>query len=115
MGVGLADFTTRRLVEKIDYHATYTNVPATGIYSAGRVPVTLESDRAIIDTVTRRLKDPEKARIIRIKNTLHLDQFLVTEPLIEEVSRQEQLEICGELIETCFDEKGNMVEIALNH
>lgn len=114
MGVGLADFTTRRLVEKIDYHATYTNVLATGIYSAGRVPVTLESDRAIIDTVIRRLKDPEKARIIRIKDTLHLDQFLVTEPLTGEVLRQEQLEILGELIETRFDEKGNVEEIALN-
>ncbi len=114
MGIGLADLTTRRLVEKIDYRATYTNVLATGIYSAGRVPVTLENDKAILDAVIHRMEHPEKARIIRIMNTLQLDQFLATEALIGEVLRQEQLEVCGELIETCFDEKGNMEHIALN-
>jgi len=109
MGIGLADFTTRRLVEKIDYRATYTNVLASGIYSAGRIPVTFENDKEILDVVLHKMEHPEKARIIRIKNTLELDQFLVTEALIEEVLEQKQLEVCGEWIETCFDEKENMV------
>ena len=108
MGIGLADFTTRRLVDKIDYHSTYTNVLATGIYSAGRIPVTLENDGAILDAVIDKLEHPEKARIVMIKNTLELDCFLVTEPLIGEILRQKQLEVCGESIETCFDEKGNI-------
>jgi hypothetical protein len=109
MGIGLADFTTRRLVEKIDYPSTYTNVLATGIYSAGRIPVTFENDKEILDVVIRKAEHPEKARIIRIKNTLELDQFLATEALIGEVLKQEKLEICGELMETCFDEQENMV------
>jgi len=108
MGIGLADFTTRRLVEKIDYRATYTNVLASGIYSAGRIPVTLENDKEILDAVIHRMEHPEKARIIRIRNTLELDQFLATEALVGEVLRQGQLEICGDLMETCFDEKGNL-------
>ena len=115
MGIGLADFTTRRLVEKIDYQATYTNVLASGIYSAGRISVTFENDKEILDVVIRKMEHPEKARIIRIKNTLQLDQFLATEALIGEVLQQEQLEICGELIETCFDEKGNMVTDSTDH
>lgn len=108
MGIGLADFTTRRLVEKIDYQSTYTNVLASGVYSAGRIPVTFENDKEILDVVLHKLEHPEKARIIRIKNTLELDQFLVTEALIGEVLEQKQLEVCGEWIETCFDEKGNL-------
>ncbi len=67
MGIGLADLTTRRLVEKIDYQKTYTNVLATGIYSTGRIPVTLENDKAILDAVIGKLEHPEKARIIRIQ------------------------------------------------
>ena len=109
MGIGLADFTTRRLVEKINYQATYTNVLATGIYSTGRVPVTFATDKEILDVVTSKTEHPEKTRIIRIKNTLHLDQFLATEALTAEIRQQEQLEICGELLDTCFDEQGNMV------
>jgi hypothetical protein len=108
MGIGLADLTTRRLVDKIDYRSTYTNVLASGVYSAGRIPVTLDSDKDILDAVLHKLDHPEEARIIRIKNTLELDQFLVTEALIGEILQQKQLEVCGEWIETCFDEKGNM-------
>ncbi len=109
MGIGLADLTTRRLVEAIDYQKTYTNVLATGIYSTGRIPVTLENDKAIHDAVIGKLEDPEKARIIRIKNTLELDRFWATEALLGEILQQEQLEVDGTLMETCFDGQGNMV------
>jgi len=108
MGVGLADFATRRLVEKIDYHATYTNVLATGIYSAGRVPVTLENDRGIIDAVIGRLKHPGGARIVRIRSTLHLDRFWATEALAGELRRQPQLEISADAAATAFDGEGNL-------
>ena len=96
MGIGLADFATRRLVERIDYRKTYTNVLATGIYSTGRIPLTLENDREILDAVLGKLEHPEKARVIRIKNTLELDRFLVTEALSGEILQQPQLEIEGE-------------------
>ena len=106
MGVGLADFTTRRLVGKINFTTTYTNVLATGIYSTGRIPVTFETDRDILDVILQKLEQPEKARIIRIENTLHLDSFLATESLIGEIARQASLEISGELIETRFSPEG---------
>ncbi len=109
MGIGLADFTTRRLVEKIDYQTTYTNVLATGIYSTGRIPVIFENDKEILDAVICRLEHPENARIICIRNTFQLDRFLATEALSGEILQQEQLQIEGELRETCFDEQGNMV------
>lgn len=106
LGVGLADFTTRRLVEKINYQTTYTNVLATGIYSTGRIPLTFETDREILDVVIGKLEHPEKARIIRIENTLHLDRFLATESLIGEIARQELLETDGEISETSFSPEG---------
>ena len=109
MGIGLADLTTKRLVEGIDYKKTYANVLATGIYSTGRIPVALENERQILDVVIGKLEHPEKARIIRIKNTLHLEEFLATEALLEELGKQGQLEIGGKSMETCFDENGNMI------
>jgi hypothetical protein len=108
MGIGLADFTTRRLIEKIDYQKTYTNVLATGIYSTGRIPVTLENDKAILDAVIGKLEHPEEARIVRIQNTLDLDRFWATEALLGELRQQQQLEIDDERSETRFDERGNI-------
>ena len=107
-GIGLADFTTRRLVEKIDFKKTNINVIATGVYSAGRVPITLESERDIIDVILRKLESPQKSRIIRIKNTLHLEEFFSTEALIPEIEDNERLSFLGDMIDTAFDSKGNL-------
>jgi hypothetical protein len=107
IGIGLADFTTKRLVEKINYATTYTNVLATGVYSAGRIPLTFQTEKEILDVVVQKLEKPEQARIIRINNTLHLGALMATEALIDEILQQDQLETDGERIETRFDENGN--------
>lgn len=109
IGIGLADFVTRRLVEKIDFQKTYTNVIATGIYSAGRVPVTLESEQDILRVILERLEMPEKARMVRIKNTLHLEEFFITEALISEAEEDNKLSLVEGLIETSFDEAGHFI------
>jgi hypothetical protein len=109
IGIGLADFTTRRLVEKIDFKKTNINVIATGIYSAGRVPITLESERDIIDVILRKLQTPQKSRIIRLKNTLHLEEFFATEALIPDIQDNESLSCLGNMVETAFDDKGNLI------
>ena len=108
MGIGLADFTTRRLAGQIDYRATYTNVLATGIYSAGRIPVVFETDRELLETLLGKLERPEEARIIRIKDTLHLDGFLAAESLLGEIRGQEPLATDGKRVETRFDDQGRL-------
>jgi hypothetical protein len=109
IGIGLADFTTNRLVKKIDFRKTYTNVIAAGVYSAGRIPITFDHERDILEVILRKMEMPEKARLVRIRNTLHLEEFFVTEALIPEVGKNEKLSLGGELIETSFDDGGNLI------
>lgn len=109
MGIGLADFTTTRLVEKINYQTTYTNVIATGVYSAGRIPVTLGSEKDIIDTVLQKMEQTDSARIVRIKNTLHLEEFYVTESLREEAEENRKLQTQGTWLDTSFSDKGELL------
>lgn len=109
IGIGLADFTTRRAVEKIHYPSTYTNVIATGIYSAGRIPVTLDNEKAVLDTVLQKLEQPWNARIVKVKNTLHLDEFYATEAIIEEAKKNEKLEMEATRYETSFNDKGDLM------
>ena len=106
MGVGLADFTTKRLVEKINYKKTYINVLATGIYSAGKIPVVFETEQEMLDFIIGKVVRPEAARMIRIKNTLQLDRFLATESLQDELCGNKGIETEGKLIDTIFDKKG---------
>ena len=103
IGVGLADFVTRQLVSKIDRDKTNINVIATGVYSAGRIPVTLASEKEIIGVVLSKMEKSEDARIIRIKNTFRIDAFMATAGLLEDIDKNEALSVAGEPMDTVFN------------
>jgi hypothetical protein len=95
MGVGLADFVSSRLVNKIDPTATYIN-GLTGLSpESTRIPVTLETDREAIEAAlgTIGLVPPQEARIVRIQNTLLLEELEVSEALLSEVRQRDTLQI----------------------
>jgi hypothetical protein len=86
VGVGLADLTTRRLVDAIDYKATYANVRTTRLWSAGRLPVICETDREAIETAVG--DTPlDLVRLVRIKTTLHLERLDISLALLPEAIR----------------------------
>jgi hypothetical protein len=74
IGVGLADFTTERVVSKIDWQATYMNGYTAGISGLlrNRLPNVMPNDRAAIATAIRMCGQPDmdRLRVARIKNTL---------------------------------------------
>jgi hypothetical protein len=105
-GVGLADITTRRLVDSIDYKATYTNVLTTRLWSAGRLPVIMETDRDAIDVALGETP-PAQVRLVRIKNTLHLEELEISEALLPE-ARQGGLTVVSEPRPLEFDETGRL-------
>ncbi|NLT94189.1 MAG: DUF362 domain-containing protein [Clostridia bacterium] len=110
-GIGLADFTTQRLVQKIDYSATYLNCLTTGFVQRGMIPVTLNTDREVIEAAlkTLHLEDWGKARIVRIKNTLYLDEMWCSESLLEEIKGNPNIEVEGIPEDWQFDEQGNLL------
>jgi hypothetical protein len=88
LGMGLADFATRRLAAKVDFRLTAKNVLASGFLERGRVPLVLadetEALRAALDHVFRNAADKRPAaRVVCIRSTLDLQDFLVSENLIE--------------------------------
>ena len=65
-GIGLADFTSQRLVDKVDYHATYMNCITGGSPEQGRIPPHYKSDRETIETASRTfglVKPKERRRV----------------------------------------------------
>ena len=104
IGIGLADFVTQRLVSKVDRQKTNINVIATGVYSAGRIPITLTSEQEIISVILAKMEKPQNARIIRIKNTFRIDSFMATEGLLEDIGKNEALSVIGKPMDTAFNE-----------
>ncbi len=110
VGIGMADMTTRRLVDKINYQAMHMNAITSGVPEGARVPMAFETDREAIQVALGMigLTPPEKARIVRIKNTLHLAELDVSEPLLSEVKAHERLSPVTQPAPLVFDTQGNL-------
>lgn len=110
-GIGLADFTTRRLVNKINFQETYLNC-ITGMRPEGaKIPITCENDKEAIDKAlaTLNISRPEEAKIIRIKNTSQLDKLILSESYDTEIKRHPNLEPLSPFKELEFDSNGNLL------
>jgi len=110
-GIGLADFTTRRLVNKIDFAVTYKNNLTSTFTQRAMLPITLENDRDIIVTALKSigLDNPEKARVVRVKNTLHLAEIQISEYALDEVLSSNRVELIKEPEPMQFDNFGNIL------
>jgi hypothetical protein len=109
LGIGMVDLTTRRMMDKIDLKATYTNALTTGIWTSARLPMALEDDRAAIEAALSRSPDPERVRMARIKSTLMLETFWVTGTLVPELTRKKTIEIGEDPLHFEFGADGRML------
>ena len=107
-GIGLADVTTRRLVDKIDFRATYTNVITTGFLGSGRLPIICESDREAVAVALSGF-EPARVRMACIKNTLELEYMEISEALLDLARAQPSLSVLEELGPFRFDETGSLL------
>jgi len=114
IGIGLADLTTKRVISKIDYDSTFVNCLTAGSLETSRIPVFLPNDRDAIYTALRTCDpiDPRKAKVVRIKNTLELERFWISESLAELVKSDkelsEKIEFLSEPRELQFDVLGTL-------
>jgi len=110
LGVGLADFTTRRLFEKVDYEAMNQNVLTSTFVERAKIPMVMENDREALEAAVRCNwgVEPEDTRFIRIPNTLHLRYAYLSENLLDEALANGNVEVIEEAAELDFDESGNL-------
>jgi len=111
-GVGSADFTTRRLVNKADYKAMYANGITSTVVRPTAIPMTLDNDSEAIRAAvkTSNALDFSKVRLVRIKNTLHLGEFMISESLLDEARAMPNVTILSEPFEMKFDAEGNFID-----
>lgn len=85
-GIGLADFTTRRLAERIDWNSTLRNVQATTLTQRAALPPVLPSDREAVRLAleTLHLDDWRRVRAMRLRDTAHLGSYFISQALCGE-------------------------------
>lgn len=99
-GLGIANVTTARVAEKIDWVATYTNAITSGIFGMYRVhlPITMPADEQTLQVAIRGCaRPPEEARMVFIRNTLLVDEFFASPCLRSEIESHPRLTVEEEL------------------
>ena len=109
--VGNADFTTQRLVDKIDRHATYMNAITSSCPEAVRIPPYYDSDQEVIETALNTIGDiePHNARIVHIQNTLKLEEMLISEIMLSEAEQMDNIDIISAAAPMSLNEHGNLI------
>jgi hypothetical protein len=79
-GIGLADFTTRRLADRIDWEPTYVNALTACSPGGPKLPAVLDTTQEAIAVALSclGLDRIEDARVVRIQNTLRLAEVEVS-------------------------------------
>jgi len=110
-GVGLADFVTQKLVNRIDRQATYLNCLTSTFVSRAAIPMYFDTEEQLVDAVLFSLSaiPPDKLRIVIIRNTLFLMECFVSEALLPELGSNPGIVINHEPHEFKFDSSGNLM------
>ncbi|PAV30615.1 hypothetical protein CIL05_05805 [Virgibacillus profundi] len=109
-GVGTADFTTKRLEDKMDRAATYANGLTSTVVGPTHISTTLPNDKEAIQAAikTCNILDFTQAKVVRIKNTLELSEIEVSEALLDYVKEHPSIEQTSELYDINFNKNGNL-------
>lgn len=109
-GLTNADICTRRLFNKISFEETYPNPLTNRLAQSVKIPMVMENDRLAIKAAMKTCfhVDDDHMKIIRIKNTMELEQMFISEALFDEANNNPNIEIVGELQYMEFDEDGNL-------
>jgi len=113
IGIGLADFTTKKLLNKINYEATAINAIAANTPEKGRIPIALPTDKDAVETAINTIGavDPESVRLVHIKNTLEMGKLDISEAFWKEAKERKDLMLVKELGPLSFDQAGNLQSV----
>jgi hypothetical protein len=112
-GIGLADFTTTRLVRAMNYKATTINCLTAGYPDGANLPVHMDTDREVVEAAVRIIgkRTPEQARIMHIRNTLKVEEVEVSEACLEQPRGAVEFSAVGGPRTMTFDAEGNLAAV----
>lgn len=108
-GIGMADLMTRRMMDKIDLKATYTNALTSGVWRSVRLPMVLENDKIALETAIHQVADQEQVRMVRILNTISLETFWATRAILPQLRTQPGILVDDKPFELEFNDEGRLL------
>lgn len=110
-GIGMADFVTQKIVNKIDRQTTYLNCLTSTFVTRAAIPMYFDTEEKLMEAALYSLSSiqPDKLRIVIIKNTLFLMECFVSEALLPELEIRDNIIIDTTPHDFIFNSDGNLL------
>ncbi|MFV0413310.1 MAG: hypothetical protein ACK5L3_08580, partial [Oscillospiraceae bacterium] len=110
VGWGMADCSTKRALHKFDREMSYPNALTCLVTQVVKFPMVFETDKQCIQAAIKTCADVnfKNIRVVRIKNTLSMDEIQVSESLRGQVLATEGMEIVKEAENLPFNASENL-------
>ena len=114
VGLGMADVVHDRLVNDVDWNPTYINSLTASTPAAIRTPIHFPSDLEALEAIAPTVGklDLSTVTYCRIKNTLELSHFMISENLIADLPAGAK--VLSEPFDLQFDHNGDILEPEAN-
>jgi hypothetical protein len=110
-GIGLAEVTTRRLFNKMKLEMTYPTGVTNTFLHLMKIPMIMDNDREAIQLALcccPEADDQDNLKMIRIQDTMHIDEIEISEGLLPLAKADPNIEILTEPYDLAFNEEGNL-------
>ena len=110
-GIGLAEVTTRRLVNRMKLEMTYPTGVTNTFLHLMKIPMIMDNDREALQLALMccpEAEDHDNMKMIRIPNTAHIGVIEISEGMLPLVQNNPNFEILTEPYDLPFDENGNL-------
>ncbi len=113
LGCGLASAITKKIFRDMDVECMYPNCITSTVLASARIPCIVASDKEAIQLCIRTCNkiDQNNVRIVRIQNSLHIGEIMLSEAYYEDVKagKYPGVEVLDEPEEMEFDESGELL------
>ncbi|MBS4224191.1 lactate racemase domain-containing protein [Lederbergia citrea] len=100
-GIGLADMTTKAVVDQIVWEKGYANALTSTVVDVIKLPMVLENDEMAVKAAIKTCNalDLSKVKVVRITNTLDIGEIWISASMLEEAKSIKDIQILSEPME----------------
>lgn len=104
-GIGMADMTTKAVMNEIEWEKGYANALTSTVTDVVKLPMFLDTQELAVKAAIKTCNafNLNKVRVVRIKNTLEISEIWISESMMEEALTNKNIEILSEPEELALD------------
>jgi hypothetical protein len=110
-GIGVADYIPLELTRQLNLYDMYMNSMTASVIEKTRIPIVLPDELSVIKAcvATCWKLETKEVRFCMIRSTLHLDDILISEPLLKDIEMDTNVQTISSAKKLRFSQNGKLL------